>query len=440
MKTRFAPSPTGYAHIGNMRTAIVCYLHTKKHNGEFIVRFDDTDIERNKQEYADGIYQDLDWFNLKYDAVFKQSKRLALYEKAKQKLLESGRIYPCYESPEEIAIMRKSMQARGVPPIYNQQALKLHPDQIKEFEKQGRKPHYRFLLEDKDIVWNDKIKGLVKYRGRAFSDPVIIRENGMPMYTFTSIVDDIDMEITDIVRGEDHVTNTAIQIQIFEALEGKIPNFSHLTTIKTGNAKMSKRKGDFSVKALREEGVEPMAILSYMSQLGTGNDKIYLEFKDILKDFDISNFGKAATNYSYEELQKINEKYLNFVSFEQIQDRLTYLNISGLTSALWEVIKFNIARLDEVKEWIKICKILDFKNDKEDKDFLETAAKLLPEKIDENTWDEWIARIKDTTDRKGKQLFMPIRKALTGKEHGPELKKFLIFIERSEILKRLKNA
>ncbi|MFT7086588.1 MAG: glutamyl-tRNA synthetase, partial [Rickettsiales bacterium] len=240
---RFAPSPTGFLHVGNIRTAIINFLYTKKTGGEFILRLDDTDSVRTKDEYRLGILQDMAWLGLEHSKLVKQSDRLELYETAKNKLIKSGRLYECYESDAELNLQRKSQIASGIPPIYNRAALNFTNEQKENYKKDGIKPYYRFLLEDKIVSWEDKIKGKITYPGRNFSDPVLIRDNDVPTYTFCSVVDDIEMEITDIIRGEDHITNTAVQIQIFEGLEGKIPNFSHLALIKAKDGKISKRVG-----------------------------------------------------------------------------------------------------------------------------------------------------------------------------------------------------
>jgi glutamyl-tRNA synthetase len=438
MKTRFAPSPTGYVHIGNIKTAIVDYLYTKKNKGEFILRFDDTDVERGKKEYEEAIIEDLKWLGLKWDAIYKQSERLALYEEAKQKLIASGRIYPCYETSEELKLMIKSMEARGIPPIYDRRALKLHPDQIAEYEKKGVKPYYRFLLEDKDITWIDEIKGPIKYRGLNFSDPTVFRHNGMPMYTFASVVDDIDMGITNVVRGNDHVTNTAIQIQIFEALGARVPKFAHSSLIKSTEGKISKRIGGFAIRDFRQKGIEAMSIVNCFAHLGTGKDEICLTWDDLIEKFNISDFGNASPNFTSKDLDRINEKYLHGVSFKLIEPKLKELKLGEINEEFWEIIKRNITKLEEIKKWLDVCKQnFQPKIEEKDREFLKIAGKYLPDNINAETWQNWINDIKINSGRNGKELFKPLRKALTGYEDGPELKLFLKFIGREEILRRL---
>ncbi|MFC1659011.1 glutamate--tRNA ligase [Pseudomonadota bacterium] len=439
--TRFAPSPTGFLHIGNVRTAIINYLYSKKRVGKVILRFDDTDIKRGKKEYADTILQDMVWLGLEYDEFYKQSKRLELYEKKKNELIASGKLYPCYETEEEIGLKRKMANSRGVPFIYDREALHLLPQQIKDYEAQGRKPHYRFLLDDKEIRWEDKIKGTVRFKERTFSDPVLIREDGSPLYTFCSVVDDVEMGITDIVRGEDHVTNTAVQIQIFEALGGKVPNFAHLTTIKTSSGKMSKRIGGFSIKDLREGGFEAQAVLNMLSQLGIGKIENYNDFQEILKDFDISNYAKAPANYIISDLEKLNEKFLHEANFKRIKTRLKEIGLEKIDEKFWNSVKRNLQKLEEIKDWWKICKEeIRYNNKYEDRDFLKDSASVLPnEKFTEKSWNKWIASIKDVTGRASKGLFMPLRLALTAQQHGPELQKLLPLINREEVIKRLLN-
>ena len=324
-KCRFAPSPTGFLHVGNIRTAIINFLYAKKVGGQFVLRLDDTDIKRTKDEYRDGILKDLEWLGLDYCGdLFKQSDRLDLYEKAKDSLIKSGKLYPCYESGEDLAMQRKMQIASGQRPIYDRVALNLTDEQRENYEKQGVKPHYRFLLKDDQVSWNDKVKGEIKFNDRAFSDPVLVRDNGVPTYTFCSVVDDIDMNITDIIRGEDHITNTAVQIQIFEALGGKVPGFSHLALVKASEGKISKRIGGFDIKSLRKEGFEPLSILNLLSQIGTSNSlMINSDIKELVDSFDINDFSKSSTKYSIDELSIINHKLLQEMSFDQVITRLS---------------------------------------------------------------------------------------------------------------------
>jgi len=440
---RFAPSPTGFLHVGNIRAAIINFLYAKKTGGKFLLRLDDTDIERVKDEYRDMILTDMAWLNLKYNDILKQSDRLEKYEIAKNLLIKNGRLYECFETPEELSLQRKSQIASGHTPIYNRGALRLTAEQKDNFRKQGLKPHYRFLLENKLTSWEDKIKGKISYQGLHFSDPVLVRDNGVPTYTFCSVVDDVELGITDIIRGEDHITNTAIQIQIFEGLGAKIPDFAHLALVQASAGKISKREGGFDVKSLRAEGYEPMALINLLSQIGTSSGvKIHHNFDELVADFSFDKFSKSATNYDIAELTNVNQKLLQTLDFPHIEARLKEIGVEEkISQKLWDVMKPNISFLYEIKEWIAICNHeFRFENKAEDKEFLQLAASLLPQDTkDENCWNLWLNEIKQKTTRKGKELFMPIRLALSGKEHGCELKFLVNLIERNEILQRLQN-
>jgi glutamyl-tRNA synthetase len=444
---RFAPSPTGFLHVGNIRAAIINFLYAKKTGGKFLLRLDDTDKERVRDEYREMILTDMAWMGLKYDSLIKQSDRLEKYEAAKNQLIAKGRLYECFETPEELNLQRKSQIASGLTPIYNRAALNLTVEQKNSLRAQGLKPHYRFLLEDKITSWDDKIKGRITYEGRHFSDPVLVREEdksgqGVPTYTFCSVVDDIEFGITDIIRGEDHITNTAIQIQIFEALGAAAPDFAHLALVKASEGKISKREGGFDIKSLRLTGYEPMAIVNLLAQIGTSEAlKIHKNFDELARDFSFEKFSKSATNYDISELATINHKLLQSLDFVEAEARLKEIGIDQkISEKFWQIIKLNINFLYEIEEWIKICREeFRFANSQNDQEFLHQAAELLPaDTSDNNCWNLWLTKIKEKTNRKGKELFMPIRLALSGKEHGPELKFLVNLIAREEILKRLR--
>jgi glutamyl-tRNA synthetase len=440
---RFAPSPTGFLHVGNIRAAIINFLYAKKVGGKFFLRLDDTDIERVRDEYRLQILQDMAWLGLEYDGLFKQSDRLEKYEAAKNRLIASGRLYECFESPEELNLQRKAQIASGLTPIYSRAALKLNDEQKKSLRSQGLKPHYRFLLEDKITSWDDKIKGKITYEGRHFSDPVLIRDNNVPTYTFCSVVDDVEMNITDIIRGEDHITNTAIQIQIFEALGATPPDFAHLALVKASEGKISKREGGFDVKGLRAEGYEALSIVNFLAQIGSSQSlKIDKNLAELVDDFAFEKFSKSATNYDISELRNVNQKILQILDFADVTRGLAEIGITEkISEKFWNALKSNLTFLFEIKEWIEICNHqFRFENRSEDKEFLQQAALLLPsDTVDENCWNLWLEQIKKNSPRKGKELFMPIRMALSGKEHGPELKFLVNLISREEILKRLQN-
>ncbi len=448
---RFAPSPTGFLHVGNIRAAIINFLYAKKTGGKFMLRLDDTDVERTRDEYREMILTDMAWLNLEYDALAKQSDRLAQYEMAKNLLIKSGRLYECYETPQELNLQRKSQVASGIAPLYNRQALNLTDEQKSNLRAQGLTPHYRFLLKDKLVGWDDKIKGRIEYQGLHFSDPVLVRDNNVPTYTFCSVVDDLEFGVTDIIRGEDHITNTAVQIQIFEALieagfvaknNPKIPHFAHLALVKAIDGKISKREGGFDVKTLRNEGIEPFALISLLSQIGTSKSiEIYKNFDQLIENFNFSNFSKSSTNYDLDEVKNINQKLLQILDFPYVKARLAQLNLSEIDENFFNIFKANIEILSEIGKWWKICKTnFRFQNLAQDKDFLNTAATLLPQDTkDPECWNKWLLEIKKNSDRKGKDLFMPIRLALSGEAHGPEIKYLVNEIARQDIIARLQN-
>lgn len=435
MLTRFAPSPTGYLHIGNIRTALMCYLYAKKEGGKFMLRIDDTDVERSKEEFVLNIRQDLEWLGLKYDVEMRQSERFARYNEVVEELKKKGRIYACYETAEELDFKRKIQLGRGLPPVYDRSALKLSADDVKKFEAEGRKAHWRFKLDSTDIEWNDDIRGHIKMNPATMSDPIVIRANGEYTYMLPSTVDDVDMKVTNIIRGEDHISNTAIQLQIFKAMDAVVPKFAHSSLIKTKEGKLSKREGKGAVGELREMGIRPMAILSFLAKIGT-SDSVQLKdnLEQLVNEFDISRFSKSPTMYDVEDIFRLNAKALHETNFDEVKARLP----KEMTQDFWNVVRLNVENVDDAILWWKIChENIDANIAGEDKDYLKTAAQLLPNNLDEKAWDNWVNELKGKSGRKGKALFMPLRVALTGMEHGPELKNLLPLMGRDVILKRL---
>ncbi|MDB2415416.1 glutamate--tRNA ligase [Rickettsiales bacterium] len=436
--TRFAPSPTGHIHIGNVRTALLCYLVAKSNSGQFMLRLDDTDKERSKTEYADQIKKDLQWLGLNWDLTAKQSDRFDRYNQIKQKLIDDGRLYPCYETEEELDVMRKMLLGRGLPPIYDRGALKLSDEQKKQYESEGRSAHWRFKLDDsKPIEWNDLVKGPQKFDPANLSDPILIRQNGLYTYMLPSAIDDMDFNISHVVRGEDHVSNTAIQIQLFEAIGDHMPIFAHHSLMKSKDGKISKREGGFDVGSLKESGIEPMAITSLMARLGTSDPvEPRSSIEEIIENFDLSKFSRAAAIYDVSELERVNAKIVHMLEYDQIKSRDS---MSGIDENFWNSVKYNIGNINEIQAWKEIC--LDELSPivaKENEDFLKEAADLLPQgEWNVETWSKWIEKIKEKTGRKGKDLFMPLRLALTAQEHGPELKNILPLIGRQKTLQRL---
>lgn len=404
-----------------------------------MLRLDDTDTERSKPEYAEAIETDMRWLGLEWDDFKKQSDRFEAYEEAKQKLMKSGRLYPCFETATELDMRRKMQAGRGLPPIYDRAALKITKEQKAKYESEGRKPHYRFLLEDKPIIWDDLIRGEVKFQGAHVSDPVLIREDGVPLYTLASVVDDGDMDVTHIIRGEDHVSNTAVQMQIFEALGFKAPKFGHLALLKTKEGELSKRIGGNDIRGLRDAGIEAMAVNSLLAKLGTSDAVEPFEYMTtLIAAFDISKFGRATANYDANELERLNEKLLHQLPFSAVKDRIGYCD-----ERFWLAVRPNIKTLAEVRSWWDIINggIKSNYDYKDDLDYLGEALKLLPpEPWNESTWGIWTKSLTENTSRKGKQLFMPLRLALTGLEHGPEMKIILPLMKHSEVIKRIRDC
>lgn len=439
---RFAPSPTGMLHVGNARTALVNWLYARKHQGKFILRMDDTDPERTKAEFETGIRKDLKWLGLSHDHEFRQMDRLDFYNAAIEKLKSIGRVYPCYETTEELTFKRKSQISRGLPPIYDRASLKLTADKIQQYEKEGRRPHWRFQLENKIVSWNDLARGHVEFHGDKLSDPVLLREDDRPIYTLSSVVDDIESGITHIIRGEDHVTNTAIQIQLIEALgtDASHFTFAHIPLLmdETGE-KLSKRLGSMSLESFQDAGIEPMAVCSVLAKLGTSSAIHPCKTLDELaSEFSLNSFSRSSPKFSMQELETVNEKLVHQFDFKDIKDRLS--NYPLATEAFWNFARENMKKFTDIEDWYQIC----FGNIEplilsEDQEFIRTAAEILNSlEWSENTWDHLIEALKTKTDRKGKDLFMPLRRALSRHDHGPVLKDLFNQIGREKILERIK--
>ena len=436
--TRFSPSPTGYIHVGNVRTAIVNYLFTKKHNGKMILRMDDTDPKRSKAEYTDAIIADLKWLGLNWDEFYKQSDKLTYYTKVRDKLIKDGFIYPCFETEEELGLKRKTQLQRGVPPIYDREALNLSKSEIEQKISNGEKTYFRFKLDDKKISWHDGVKGEISFKERAFSDPVVFRADNSPTYTFCSVIDDIELNITDIIRGEDHISNTAVQIQIFRSLTDKLPNFHHLSLLKTKETEISKRDGGFDVRSLKNQGVDAAAITSLLARIGTSdNVEALTDYKDLIAEFDISKFSQSAIIYNEKDLVNLNRKILAKRNFSEVKNILTDLNID-ISENFWLSIRENINDYSEIEVWQKIFQS-NFNTEiiAADKEFLSLAANFLPEDLNVDEFKLWIKRLSKQTGRKGKELYHPIRTAITGQDSGPELSKIIPLLGYEEVKKRL---
>jgi len=440
VKVRFAPSPTGFLHIGNFRTALVNFLFARKEKGHFMLRIDDTDHERSSLEFEKAIIEDLSWMNFKWDSLEKQSNRLKRYDEALETLLDKKRAYACYETAEELSLKRKAQLSSGKPPVYDRSSLRLSDSDVADLKAKGKKPHYRFLLDHSEVIWNDLIKGGSKYHMSSLSDPVILREDGRVIYTLASVVDDIDFDITHILRGEDHMTNSAAQIQLFEALGSAVPNLGHLSLLTDiSGAGLSKRLGSLSLKDLRNEGIHPMAISSLLSKVGTSDPvEIKKEIETIILYFDINKFGKSKSKFDKNELSLLNSKIYQLIDFEEIDEDLKKMNIS-ITKEFWNLIRGNIALLKNVKDWWDICfGIID--SIIENQDFLDSALEALPkDQFNEKTWSTWTQKLSQKTGKKGKELYMPLRLCLTGQNKGPEMADLILMMGRDKVIKRLSN-
>jgi len=440
VKVRFAPSPTGFLHIGNFRTALVNFLFARKEKGHFMLRIDDTDHERSSLEFEKAIIEDLSWMNFKWDSLEKQSNRLKRYDEALETLLDKKRAYACYETAEELSLKRKAQLSSGKPPVYDRSSLRLSDSDVADLKSKGKKPHYRFLLDHSEVIWNDLIKGGSKYHMSSLSDPVILREDGRVIYTLASVVDDIDFDITHILRGEDHMTNSAAQIQLFEALGSAAPNLGHLSLLTDiSGAGLSKRLGSLSLKDLRNEGIHPMAISSLLSKVGTSDPvEIKKEIETIILYFDINKFGKSKSKFDKNELSLLNSKIYQLIDFEEIDEDLKKMNIS-ITKEFWNLIRGNIALLKNVKDWWDICfGIID--SIIENQDFLDSALEALPkDQFNEKTWSTWTQKLSQITGKKGKELYMPLRLCLTGQNKGPEMADLILMMGRDKVIKRLSN-
>ena len=423
--TRFAPSPTGYIHVGNLRTALMNYLIARKAGGEFILRIDDTDAARSEEKYVDQIQRDLEWLGIEWDRIERQSTRMERYADAADKLREMGRFYECFESPMELDLKRKKQLNMGKPPVYDRAALSLTDAEKDELRKE-RGGYWRFKLDHERIEWNDGVLGDISIDAASVSDPVLIRADGQVLYTIASVVDDTEMGVTNVVRGSDHVTNTATQIQIISALGGTVPAFAHhsLLTGPQGEA-LSKRLGTLSIKDLREQGVEALALLSLMARLGSSDPvELRASMAELVDGFDIGRFGSAPTKFDEKDLIPLSAHHLQTLPVEVVADEIAALGVPAEhAEAFWMVTRDNINARGDLKAWWELFRDgAEPEIAEEDREFVAQAMAMLPEgPFDGDTWKSWTAEVKTATGRKGKGLFMPLRKALTGQSHGPDM-------------------
>lgn len=436
---RWAPSPTGRIHLGNARPALLNWFFARRHGGTYVLRMDDTDQARSTREFADGIEVDLAWLGITPDLLVRQSDRTALYDAARDRLIAAGRLYPCYETEDELGRRRARARAMNKPPIYDRAALLLTDEDRARLEAEGRKPHWRFKLDGRPVQFEDMIKGPQTVNTASMSDPVLVREDGSYLYTLPSVVDDIELNITHVIRGEDHVSNTGTQIEIFEALNGAVPIFAHhnLLTDAAGQG-FSKRLGSQSIADFRAEGYEPMAIAIMASLTGTSLPiEPYETLDEIANRLDFSMISHGAARFDPAELDGLNARLLHILPYEGAVGRLSVLGLEG--EALWLLLRDNLHKFGDIADLARLVTgpvepvIAD-----EDRDFLALAKSLLPaEPWDLTTWGQWTDALKATTGRKGKALFLPLRLALTGRHDGPELKSLLPLVGRKACLDRL---
>ena len=438
--TRFAPSPTGLLHLGNIRTALINWLYARTHNGKFILRIDDTDQERSKDEYISKIKYDLEWLGIDYDDTFNQSSRFERYREQFEKLKADGRIYPCYETPEELERKRKLQMASGGKQVYDRSSLSLTDEEKRAYEDDGRKPHWRFLLQTERLKWNDLLKGELDIDLTSLSDPVLFREDGVPLYTFSSAVDDIDYNITNVIRGDDHTSNTAVQIEIINAIDKNRITFAHHALLKASSGdKLSKRDNVISIDSFRKSNLEPLAILSLLATIGTSQS---IELKDslnqIISEFKLETISTSPGRIEIDVLNALNKKQVQKLNFDEVSERLKNID-EKIDEKFWNTIRSNLETVEGVKQWSDIVfnsKLIEA----EDKEYIKSAMELIPDDPwDENTWELWTSAIKEKTGRKGKELFLPLREAFTGMSHGPEMKLLIQLIGREKILERVKT-
>jgi glutamyl-tRNA synthetase len=438
--TRFAPSPTGRLHVGNIRAALHNMLWARRNGGRFILRLDDTDKERSGEAHAEAIRADMAWLGLAADAEYRQSDRFGLYEAALERLAAAGRAYPAYESAQELELKRKIQLGRGKPPVYDRAALALTETDRAGLEAEGRRPHWRFKLDHgAPIAWDDLIRGPQHLDPSLLSDPVVRREDGSWLYMLPSVVDDVEMGVTHVVRGEDHVTNTGLQLQMFEALGAPPPAFAHEALLTGSEGKLAKRLGSTGVEAMREAGIEPAALIAKLARIGTSLAvEPFADPAPLIESFDFASFGRAPARFDMDELAALNARIVHQLDFAAVAERLP----AGMAEVDWAAIRPNLRTVAEAADWWDILHgHVEQRAAPEDRDFLAAAARAA-EAVDwrDSPWPQLIARLKETSGRTGKSLFHPLRRALTGRDSGPEMAALLPLIGRDESLARLRSA
>ncbi len=441
VKVRFAPSPTGQLHVGNIRPALINWLFARKSGGQFMLRIDDTDVERSTAAFEQGIFDDMNWLGLTHDETAKQSARFARYDAVAADLKARGLLYPCYETAEDLDRQRKIQRSQNRTPVYNRAALALSDDERARLEAEGRTPHWRFKLSGETVHWDDVIRGAQSIDTASLSDPILIRGDGSYLYTLPSVIDDADFAITHIIRGEDHVTNSAAQIEIFRAIGAKAPAMGHHPLLVGADGdKLSKRLGTLSIAGLRDEmGFEPMAILSLLAKIGTSDPvEARRDLAQLADEFAFEKISRAPARFDPAELETLNGKLLHETPYAAVATRLEAMGVRG-GSALWDAVHGNIKILADMAHWdVVVFGTITPVIADEDADYIKAAAALLPAgPFDADTWHNWTAALKEKTGRKGRGLFLPLRLALTGQKHGPDMGALLALMDRDTVVKRL---
>lgn len=441
VKVRFAPSPTGLLHVGNIRAALLNWLFAKQHDGRFLLRIDDTDAGRSREDHVLAIREDLAWLGIAPDEEVRQSQRLDRYRAAADRLRAAGRLYACYETAEELDFKRRMQRTRGLPPVYDRAALQLTDGERARLGAEGRAPHWRFRLDtDARVVWTDLVRGHQEVDPASLSDPVLIRADGSFLYMLPSTVDDIELGISHVIRGEDHVTNTAEQMQIFAALGADLPEFGHYPLMKARDGgKFSKRAGSATIRLLREEnGIEPETLMSLLARLGSADPVVpMIDIAGLVAGFDLSHFSKSSVIFDPAELDQLNAKILHLLPWERVAGRP---EMAGVSPALWEAVRGNLAHLGEVGAWLQVTEgNIPTIIDAADRAFLTRAAEALPDTLDATSWSIWTEALKAETGRKGRALFLPLRRALTGRDQGPDMATLLPLIGTARARERLRG-
>ena len=443
IRTRFAPSPTGLLHVGNARAALFCFLFAKKHDGQFVLRLDDTDRERSTQAFADAIQADLDWLGLKWDETARQSDRFERYDGVFETLVAQGHVYACYETPEELERKRKRQLARGKPPVYDRAGLALSADEKAALEAEGRSAHWRFKLSGNQVAWRDLVRGEQKIDTASVSDPVIRRADGSWLYTLPSVVDDLDMNISHVIRGEDHVTNTAAQVELITALGGEVPEFAHFSLMLGADGSgLSKRLGSLALADLRDSGLEPISLNAHIARLGTADPVVPAQtMQEIIDGFDMARLGRAPARFDPEDVTRLNARILHETPYAAVAERLAEIGAPA-QAEFWETMRGNIEKFADMQNIMALINgPITPVVETDDSDYIAQARALLPDApLDTESWSDWTGRLKEETGRKGRALFMPLRMALTGQSHGPEMQHLLYHIGYDEAVARLEAA